>query len=85
MVYLTLVSLTMVSFELSPLSNELADEFLLVGIFFLRITSLQLFFVCLLLLARRHVLLFMVFLCCYLQKCDDLNYNNVVGDGFFCF
>jgi hypothetical protein len=34
MVYLTLVSLTVVSFELSPLSNELADEFLLVGIFF---------------------------------------------------
>jgi hypothetical protein len=66
MVYLALVSLTVVSFELSPLSNELADEFLLVGIFFFRIASLQLFFVCLLLLAGRHVLLIMVFLCCYL-------------------
>jgi len=66
MVYPTLVSSTMVSFELSPLSNELVDEFLLVGIFFLRITSHQPFCVCLLLLARRHVLLFLVFLCCYL-------------------
>jgi hypothetical protein len=85
MVYLALVSSIVISFELSPLSNEFPNEFLLIGIFFLRIASLQLFCVCLLLLARRHVLLFMVFLCCYLQRCDDLNYNNVVGDGFFCF
>ncbi len=34
MVYPTLVSSAMVSFELSPLSNELINEFLLVGIFF---------------------------------------------------
>jgi hypothetical protein len=34
MVYLALASSAMVSFELSPLPNELADEFLLIGIFF---------------------------------------------------
>ncbi len=31
------------------------------------------------------MLLFLVFLCCYLQRHDDLNYSNVVGDGFFLF
>ncbi len=61
MVYPTLVSSAMVSFELSPLSNELIDEFFLVGILFLRITSHQPFCVCLLLLGGRHVLLFLVF------------------------
>jgi len=43
MVYLALVLLIVISFELSPLSNEFPNEFLLISIFFLRIASLQLF------------------------------------------
>ncbi len=52
MVYPTLVSSAMVSFELSPLSNELINEFLLVGIFFWKLQVIN-HFVC---------------VCCYLQE-----------------
>jgi hypothetical protein len=58
MVYLALVSSIVISFELSPLSNEFPNEFLLIGIFF---GELQVFnyFVC---------------VCCYLQEgmCSSL-------------
>jgi hypothetical protein len=83
LVYLVLTSSAMVSFEFSPMSNELTNEFLLIDIFFLKIPNHRPFFVCLLLRVRRHVVLFLVFLCCYLQRRDNLNYNNVVGNGFF--
>ncbi len=47
LVYLVLVSLAIVSFEFSPMSNDLTDEFSLIDIFFIELQVIDHFvFVC---------------------------------------
>jgi len=58
--------LAMFSFEFALLSMELIDKFSFIGIFF-RVVGRWPFFVCLLLLAGKQAIVFLV-ICCCLQR-----------------